>query len=110
MSKPSSNDLRLEQALLSELPEGVRLPDDQAESLAALRRDNEAILDKYPAERVAKEIERRLAAERAPRRLWLWSPAVLAPALALAMELATKQMKFPTTFRVLSQKMQAFAS
>lgn len=84
MSKPSSNDLRLEQALLSELPEGVRLPDDQAESLAALRRDNEAILDKYPAERVAKEIERRLAAERAPRRLWLWSPAVLAPALVLA--------------------------
>jgi hypothetical protein len=91
MSKPSSNDLRLEQALLSELPEGVRLPDDQAEQLAALRQDNESILDKYPAARVAKEIERRVAKERAPRRLWLWSPAVLAPALVLAVLWAGKR-------------------
>lgn len=84
MSKPSPNDLRLEQALLSELPEGVRLPDGVEPQLEALRRDNQAILERYPAERVAKEIRRRVEEARAPRRLWWYSPALLAPALVLA--------------------------
>ena len=65
MFKQSPKQLLVEQELLGELPAGANLPEDASERLGALRQDNQEILDKYPAERVAKEIQRRLA-RRAP--------------------------------------------
>lgn len=85
MFKQSPKQLLVEQELLGELPAGASLPEDASERLGALRQDNQEILDKYPAERIAKEIQRRLAEEHAPKRSWAM---ILAPAAAVPLVLA----------------------
>jgi hypothetical protein len=79
-------ELLLEKALLGELPEGTRLPAGSEARLDALREDSAAILERHPPRRVAAEIERRLAPERRPVRMWqlAWAPAALALALVVA--------------------------
>jgi hypothetical protein len=89
MSKPNSKQLLIEKELLGELPAEAKasLPTDREEQLANLRRDNEEILGKYPAARVAKEISRRLAKEeeKEPQRRWAM---ILLPAAAVPLVLA----------------------
>lgn len=79
-------DLHVEKALLGELPAGARLLPGEEPRLEALRADNAAVLDRYPARRVAAEIDRRLREERQPRRMWqlAWAPAAIALALIVA--------------------------
>ena len=92
MSKPNYKQLLIEKELLGELPAEAKasLPTDGEEQLANLRADNEEILGKYPAARVAKEISRRLAKEKeaeetAPQRRWAM---ILLPAAAVPLVLA----------------------
>ena len=85
MSTPNSKQLLVEKALLGELPEQAELPADAAQRLDELRLDNQAILDKYPAARVAKEIRRRHSEHKSPERRWAM---ILLPAAAAPLVLA----------------------
>ncbi len=85
MSKPKPNPLQLEQALLGELPDGEALPEGSESQVEALRQENQQILDRYPASRVAKEIHRRLEEQRTPQRRWAM---ILLPAAAVPLVLA----------------------
>jgi hypothetical protein len=78
-------DLHVEKALLGEQPAGASLLAGAEPRLEALRTDNAAVLDRYPARRVAAEIDRRLREERQPRRMWqlAWAPAALALVLVV---------------------------
>lgn len=84
--RTSAPDLHVEKALLGELPAGTSQAPGTEARLEALRADNAAVLDRYPARRVAAEIDRRLREERQPRRMWqlAWAPAAIALALIVA--------------------------
>lgn len=85
MTKPNPNPLQIEQALLGELPKGTVLPDGSEAQIEALRQENQQILDRYPAARIAKEVQRRFDLEKAPQRRW---SMVLLPAAAVPLVLA----------------------
>lgn len=79
-------DLHVEKARLGELPAGASLEPGSEARIEALRADDAAVLDRYPARRVAAEIDRRLREEKQPRRMWqlAWAPAAIALALVVA--------------------------
>lgn len=84
-TRTKAPDLHVEKALLGELPAGASLPAGSEAQIEALRADDAAVLDRYPARRVAAEVDRRLREEHEPRRMWqlAWAPAAIALALVV---------------------------